>query len=430
MVAVCLVLLLGIAGLVIDAGLAYLVKARLNAAVDAAAVAGARAVTSGDTEPQQRLSAQTAAQEFFDANIPRNYLLSTPVLTVKKVTFNAGEVTVDTKAEALMPVSLMQVMGFTSMTPVASAQTIRRDLDMAFVVDDSGSLKPSAAAVRAAAKSFLEKFNVTQDRVALIRFGSGAQIDKAIKTSGRGFDRDAMLDKIATYDFGGNTSSVEGMWHAREQLKSIAPLNRSSLRVIVFFSDGEPTSLGGLVKFSNGICKDIPGVITNESTGLFDLNSSKQKSILGCKIDASRGISVTTLPKWYNAHGANDQEFAVVTDTPRVVKADLTGSQKIRGLDPNIDRAARNLAEAVAAKAREEGIFVYTLGLGASLKTGTGVDLEKGEDVLKCMANVADGPARCYNPAERVGMYCHAATQADLTPCFSRLASAILRISK
>jgi len=27
-------------------------------------------------------------------------------------------------------------------------------------------------------------------------------------------------------------------------------------------------------------------------------------------------------------------------------------------------------------------------------------------------------------------MYCYAATGADLTPCFSRLASAILRISK
>jgi len=58
-------------------------------------------------------------------------------------------------------------MGFSSLTPTAYAQTIRRDLDMAFVVDTSGSLSGQAATVRASAKSFLNKFNATQDRVSL-----------------------------------------------------------------------------------------------------------------------------------------------------------------------------------------------------------------------------------------------------------------------
>ena len=73
---------------------------------------------------------------------------------------------------------------------------------------------------------------------------------------------------------------------------------------------------------------------------------------------------------------------------------------------------------------------MFTLGMGSDLKAKSGADGEVGETVLKCMANVADGPARCYDPAKPVGMYCYAATTADLTPCFSRLASAILRISK
>jgi hypothetical protein len=46
------------------------------------------------------------------------------------------------------------------------------------------------------------------------------------------------------------------------------------------------------------------------------------------------------------------------------------------------------------------------------------------------MANSVDAPKRCQNANQPVGMYCYAATDADLTPCFSRLASAILRISK
>ncbi len=431
MVAVCLVLVLAMAGLVIDGGLAYLVKARLNAAVDAAAVAGARAVTTGNTEAQQRLSAQTAAQEFFDANIPSTYMLSKPKLVSTTVGFNGGMVTVDVKAEAPMPVSLMQVMGSTSMAPVASAQTIRQDLDMAFVIDVSTSLDTAFPAVKTSAKSFLEKFNMSQDRVSLIRFSSGAVVDYPIRTVERGFDRPAMLSKITNYSLGGNTASIEGMWHARDQLNRITEINRSTLRVIVFFSDGEPTALGAKVNYKNPAYPSLPATAC---TGTFELNGSgmyelnRQDTYGVCSFGGAGENYVKSLPQWYNAHD-DKQEFPIVTSANgvRPVTANVSDPTLWR---MNVGRAARNLPEAVAAKARDEGIFVFTLGLGARLKIATGVDSEKGEDVLKCMANVADGPARCYNPNKPVGMYCHAATQADLTPCFSRLASAILRISK
>ena len=111
-----------------------------------------------------------------------------------------------------------------------------------------------------------------------------------------------------------------------------------------------------------------------------------------------------------------------MTTSPRVVTKAVTHQ--------NVNRVARNLVEAMAAKSQDEGIFVFTLGLGASLKTGSGVDKEKGEDTLKCMANAVDAPSRCARPGKPVGMYCYAASQAELTPCFAKLASAILRISK
>ena len=158
---------LAVVGLVIDGGLAYLLKARLCAAVDSAALAGARAVLAGDNQTEQIASARAAAADFFAANIPSSYLLSKPTLLSTEVTFRQGEATIDVRAEAPMPVSVMQVMGFSSLTPTAYAQTIRRDLDMAFVVDTSGSLSGQAATVRASAKSFLNKFNATQDRVSL-----------------------------------------------------------------------------------------------------------------------------------------------------------------------------------------------------------------------------------------------------------------------
>lgn len=437
MVALLMLVLLAMVGLVIDAGLAYMVKARLNAAVDSAALAAARAVPIGNNQTEQTASAKSAAADFFAANIPANYLLSAPNLLSTTVIFDAGTVTINVRAEAPMPVSVMQLMGFASLNPVAYAQTIRKDLDMALVVDTSGSLYSSRAAVRASAKSFLNKFNVLQDRVALVHFAYGAEVDNAINTSARGFNRTSMLSNIGGYSFSGSTASVEGMWQARNQLNSIAAVNRSSLRVIVFFSDGVPNALGSFLTFNVPSDCTSAGVFDTSTNGLYALNNSTGVLISNkCTLErlGKSWNTVTKLPDWYNAHNLpsnpNDvskREFPIVTTTPRVVTADLTSDTLVAR---NIDRAARNLPEAVAAKARDEGVYVFTLGMGSDLKIKSGYDNEVGEDVLKCMANVADGPARCYNPVKPVGMYCYAATEADLTPCFSRLASAILRISK
>jgi len=81
---------LAVVGLVIDGGLAYLLKARLCAAVDSAALAGARAVLAGDNQTEQIASARAAAADFFAANIPSSYLLSKPTLLSTEVTFQTG----------------------------------------------------------------------------------------------------------------------------------------------------------------------------------------------------------------------------------------------------------------------------------------------------------------------------------------------------
>jgi Flp pilus assembly protein TadG len=434
MVALSMVLLLAVVGLVLDAGLAYLVKARLNAAVDSAALAGARAVTDGTTQAAQIASAQAAASTFFAANIPSSYMLSKPKLLSTTVTFTGGRATIDVSAEAPMPVSLMQVLGFKTMKPVAYAQTIRNDLDMVLVVDTSGSLSSSASAVRASAKSFLNKFNASQDRVSLIHFALGAEVDNAINTSTRGFNRTSMSSNIDSFQFGGGTNSSEGIWNARDQLNAIASGNRSVMRVIVFFSDGVPTAFSSSFTFNTGYNCTKVGVIDTGYNGLYATNDSSGTLINGCPA-LSYAYNYTTrrydavsnirrMPDNYNAH-TDSVAYPLVATTPRAVTSDL--SNTAQGV-VNITNVARNLPEAMAARSRAEGIFVFTLGLGSDLKKT--IDGEVGEDFLKCMANVPDGPSRCYKPDQPVGMYCYAATDADLTPCFSRLATAILRITK
>ena len=154
---------------------------------------------------------------------------------------------------------------------------------------------------------------------------------------------------------------------------------------------------------------------------------------LAPETDCSRN-PISKLPAWYNAHSLPAQaddgspgEFPIVTTTPRAVSKDMS-TRKLQWT--NMHRASRNLAEAMASKARLEKTYIFTLGMGAALKDKAGPDNEIGEDLLRCMANTADAPVRCRKPAEPMGLYCYAATESDLSPCFTRLASAILRISK
>ena len=437
MVVLSAVVLIGSVGLAIDSALGYLVKAKLNAAVDAASLAAARGVTTGDNRTAQEANARQAARDFFNINYPDRFLMSTPSLAPVGVHFDGGTVTVDVAASASLPVSLMGVLGFRTLDVSASAQTVRKDLDMVLVMDTSGSLNPNREAVKAAGKTFLNKFNSSVDRVGLLHFASGAQVDLPIRKLDRGFDRDKAAAAIDGYAFAGGTNSAEGMWHARDQLDKIVADKRSSLRVIVFFSDGSPAAFSShFYAATSGDCRtagsiatwtELPKNSASGADGLYriDAASEKLKPVNRCQASG-----VDTLPDWYDPHDEESkapQEFRIVTNGPRAVSKELTPPQ--RGWT-NIHRASRNLVEAMAAKARQDDVFVFTLGMGASLTKPEGPDSEKGEDLLRCLANTLDAKASCRKPAEPAGLYCYAATESDLSPCFTRLASAILRISK
>ena len=287
----------------------------------------------------------------------------------------------------------------------------------------------------------MNKFNSTSDRVGLLHFARGAQVDTPIKPVDRGFDRVATATAIDKLSFVGGTNSAEGMWQARDQLNSIGQSNRSSLRVIVFFSDGAASAFSSYFFPTSGNCP-FPGSLTtpgdnpnggNALLGLYRIDQASADLSSGTNCDAT-GLKNVELTPWYNAHNtlarANDaslREFPIVTNSPRVVTKDLSTSSRAW---ININRASRNLAESMAAKARQEGIVVFTLGMGAALASQEGPDPETGEDLLRCMANTSDAIARCRKPKEPIGQYCYAATESDLSPCFTRLASAILRISK
>ncbi|PRX36799.1 Flp pilus assembly protein TadG [Paraburkholderia sp. BL18I3N2] len=428
-VAVSLIALLGILGLAVDSGFGYMIKARLDAATDGAVIAAGEAVTRGNNQTEQTNNAQQAATAFFAANYPAGFLGSSATAGTPSIVFNAGTVTIGMTAQASVPVTFSKVLGFNVLNVSSSSQAIRKTLDMAFVIDTTGSLNTSGvpAAVRSNAVAFLNNFDVTNDRVALMHFAYGTVVDVPFKGNTRGFDRATMTADINKYSFNGSTNSAEAIWNARNQLNTVIT-QPSSLRVIVFFSDGAPNSFSSFFTTNQSGCNNTAGTISSPDSagtmsGLYNMNSLNQT--LGSPCYQSNVTKlVTAMPHWYNAHDKNEQVFPIwPVSAPRAVpNGNITYV--------NVNRASRNLLEAMAAAARAEGTYVFTLGYGPELAQPAGPDNELGQDVLKCMANTADSLSRCYNPKQPVGVYCYAATPADLKPCFSQLASQILRISK
>lgn len=450
-----LVVLIGTVGLAIDSGTGYLIKAKLNAAVDSAVIAAARTVSQGSTQAMQRANAIKAAHDFFDANYPAGYMGSTAQLDDPNIVFDGGKVVLDAAARATVPTTFMRVLDVGSFQVGANAQAVRKDLDLALVIDTTGSMNTGnvPAQVRANTKLFLTKFNRTLDRIALIQFAYGAVPLDEFRSVNRGFDIDSMNNHIddPKFKFEGSTNSSEGMWQARNQLNTvIQPGVRSSMRVIVFFSDGAPNSFASTFEFNSGGAKSCTAAGTistsdstasNWPTGLRSYDTINNPSPAPCWQNAAianpaAAIYITKLPDWYNAHNptanAALNEFPIAKQpTVNTRRPPVTSDTSTRDVAwKNVNRAARNLLESMAEKSRAEGIYVFTLGLGNQLTVPAGPDGEKGEDILKCMANVADAPAQCQVNVQPVGTYCHAADENELKPCFDKLASAILRITK
>ncbi len=121
-------------GLAVDGGLAYGTQNKLQGAVDAAALASARAASSedGDVEADARM--------FFEANFPDDYLGGR--LTDFDARFNeeTGEVTVEAQVD--MPTSFMSLAGINNV-PVSVSSTAQQQLsglELAMVLDTTGSM--------------------------------------------------------------------------------------------------------------------------------------------------------------------------------------------------------------------------------------------------------------------------------------------------
>jgi len=173
---VMLVLLIPVTGLAIDVTLLYVDKARLQGAADGAALAGAESLSRGTTDAAQQLAAQQAAAEYVFLNYPSSFFFTNSVTvcytcTPSDVQINetvANQRTVTVYAHANVPTLFMRWLNFTSTNVNASASVNRRDVNVMFVMDRSGSLQNSGPARRRKLLEFPSSATLLWERITWV----------------------------------------------------------------------------------------------------------------------------------------------------------------------------------------------------------------------------------------------------------------------
>ncbi len=141
-------------GLAIDGGLAYLVKERLMAAVDAASLGAARGLNLGEDVATANTNATNSAKRFFAANFPDGYMGTDPTKTTVTAVFTilkngsgapTGVLQVDVSGEVTAPTYFMNMFSVAKLKVSGTGTATRRTLVMMMILDVSGSMQSRVA---------------------------------------------------------------------------------------------------------------------------------------------------------------------------------------------------------------------------------------------------------------------------------------------
>jgi Flp pilus assembly protein TadG len=468
-----LTVMLLFAGLAVDAGRAYVVKAQLAKAVDGAALGAARMLNSGDPRGE--------AARIFSANFPSGYMGTaagnpTAAGNFYSLSTNAqsGINVVTVTASTTLPTTFMRLARINTVNIASTGEAQRRMVDLSLVLDVSSSIGSRWAAVRDASRSFVNSFDRNGDRVALITYSDGARVLDQMPSS-RGFDKTKVMADIPNWLPGGSTAMVEGLYRGWDEVRAVPRGQQSGVRVIVLFTDGASNSVPGIYPGSssarglrtwdfpdNGPDPDFQTHLNPQINGLFDTETgiasggipgtpyrwdcSKNKTLTQI-LDSCVQPLVPYLPA--NSRHTHFRSSGIPTSFPfQVNHLTVNGVTQAsrRGLlnrNPttnqypahviNINNAARNLVEIIADAARADTggdypIRIFSIGMGELVRYDLGSLEETSESILKRVANDKTSPD--FNSTQLEGKYYFAATAADVGPAFQQVQSQIIRLSK
>src|SRR5664280_68908 len=369
--------------LAIDVGFAYVTKARLGKAVDAACLLGMANLAQGQG------TATTIATNTFSANYPVTGLdANAPTVNVN-FSQNSGQQVVGVSATATIRTIFMGLLpGYRTLNVSASAQALRGFLAMTVVLDRSGSMAGNGgqAALQSAAPTFVNYFNNTTDQIGMVSYASNAKVDFSI--ANHFLDAGNIPTKIGGLTFAGATFGPGGLTLAKAQEDSVVPQQGQNLvKVVVYFTDGLVNTIQTTLSCN--------GTQTLYNIGGYDLNNDPN---VGFFVPAT-GVHTYRYDgssRWYTCDGSgicntqtstsclrNDAAFTYAIDgsTKSFTRAHVTADAQYQALQT-----------ATAMRAENPGVYIYSIGLGSSPST----------TFLQQIAN--DPASSTYDSTKPVGM--------------------------
>lgn len=243
MTALMLVFVIPVVGLAIDAAVLYTIKARLQTAVDAGAIAAARTLNKGLTLAEQAGNAQAKATSYFFANFPEGALGATNVTVPTPDVSESGyrRRTVSVTGSVMAPTYFMRVFGYTRTKVQATGTATRRDVNIIMVLDRSGSMNTSGscAPMRQAAKDFVSLFANGRDRIGMVTYSTGyfQAFPHTMDFLTASPNINSRIDAVTCTGYTNSATAVS------EAYNHIAAINEPGvLNIILFFTDGLPTA--------------------------------------------------------------------------------------------------------------------------------------------------------------------------------------------
>ena len=345
--------------LAIDVGFAYVTKARLGKAVDAACLLGMANLAQGQG------AATTIATNTFSANYPVTGLdANAPTVNVSFSTSSNQQVVGVSATATIRTIFMGLLPGYRTLNVSASAQALRGFLAMTVVLDRSGSMAGNGgqAALQSAAPTFVNYFNNTTDQIGMVSYASNAKVDFSIANhfldAGTGIPT-----KIAGLTFTGATFGPGGLTLAKAQEDSVVPQQGQNLvKVVVYFTDGLVNTIQQSLS-CNGVqtLYNFGGYDSGTNVGFFVPATGVQTymydgSSTWYTCDSSGNCNTRTTGSCLR----NDAGFTSAIDgsTKSFTRAHVTADAQYQALQT-----------ATAMRAENPGVYIYSIGLGSSPST-------------------------------------------------------------
>ncbi len=315
MTAFSMLMLVPIVGLALDGGLAYLVKTRLSAAADSAALAAARGLSGGSTVSLAQAQATALATTFFNGNFPAGYLNTDTAVRSINTVFTLGTGTsgngipngvlqVQVTASVRSSTYFMKWLGYSDLPVNVTGTATRRQLVMTLVLDKSASMGSRTTAVGNTSVGigttscdamvyssiqFLGYFS-PYDYIGVLPFDYTAYATYPPTTNYAAAGGAAQ--QIANINCGNNTNTTAALNLAMTQITNVnLPLANN---VIVLFTDGVP----------NGVNATFP-IRTQADTRISSACGGAECAVPVCTTVAGNVSAVITQTAGFSVNSGN-----------------------------------------------------------------------------------------------------------------------------